>query len=215
MNVRIILTRLLLGSLIGLCLIGSAQAEDGTSTDSGERAQATFAGGCFWCVESDFDKVEGVISTTSGYTGGDVKDPTYKQVSHENTGHYEAVRVIYDPSVVSYEELVDYFWRHIDPLDAEGQFCDKGSSYRSAIFTHNDDQEQIAVGSKMELEDSDRFEQPIATEILPLKTFYDAEEYHQDYYQKNPLRYKFYRTACGRDRRVQELWGDQASAARN
>lgn len=208
MNVRTVLMRLLLGGLIGLCLIGSAQAEEATS-DSQERAQATFAGGCFWCVESDFDKVEGVISTTSGYTGGNTQNPTYRQVASETTGHYEAVRIVYDPSVVSYEELVDYFWRHIDPLDDEGQFCDKGSSYRSAIFTHNQEQKQIAQESKMELEDSDRFEQPIATEILPLKTFYDAEDYHQDYYQKNPLRYKFYRTACGRDRRVEELWGDQ------
>ncbi len=208
MNVRTVLTRLLLGGLIGLCLISSAQAEEATS-DSQERAQATFAGGCFWCVESDFDKVEGVISTTSGYTGGDTENPTYRQVASETTGHYEAVRIVYDPSVVSYEELVDYFWRHIDPLDAEGQFCDKGSSYRSAIFTHNPEQKQIAQESKMELEDPDRFEQPIATEILPLKTFYEAEDYHQDYYQKNPLRYNFYRTACGRDQRINELWGDQ------
>lgn len=205
MNYRTILTRFILGGLLGLCLVSSAQAEE-VPTDGPSRAQATFAGGCFWCVESDFDKVDGVISTTSGYTGGEVKDPTYREVSAGGTGHYEAVRVVYDPEQVSYQELVDYFWRHIDPLDDKGQFCDKGSSYRSAIFYHNDQQEQIADRSKVELEDSERFDQPIVTEILPVQAFYEAEEYHQDYYQKNPLRYQLYRTACGRDRRVKALW---------
>ncbi len=175
-------------------------------------ANATFAGGCFWCVESDFDKVDGVISTTSGYIGGKTANPTYESVSSNTTGHYEAVEIVFDPTKVSYAKLVEYFWRTVDPTDKYGQFCDKGSSYRTAIFTHDAEQLKAAKASLEALEKSKPFKTPIVTEILSANTFTRAEEYHQDYYKKNSIRYKYYRTSCGRDARVKELWGAQAGA---
>ena len=171
-------------------------------------AKATFAGGCFWCVEADFDKVPGVISTTSGYTGGTVANPTYEQVSAKHTGHAEAVEVVYDPARVSYEQLLAWYWHHIDPTTKDRQFCDVGTPYRTAIFTHGDAQMRAALASKAELEKTKPFKEPIVTEIVAAGPFYRAEEYHQDYYRKNPLRYEFYRTSCGRDARVKQLWGD-------
>jgi peptide-methionine (S)-S-oxide reductase len=173
------------------------------------QATAIFAGGCFWCVESDFDKVKGVISTTSGYTGGTVKNPTYHQVSAGGTGHAESVKLVYDPSQVSYEQLLHVFWRNIDPLAKNRQFCDSGRQYRSAIFVLNEEQRRAAEASKAEVEK--RFApQAVQTEIVDAARFYPAEDYHQDYYEKNPVRYKFYRWNCGRDQRLKELWGDEA-----
>jgi peptide-methionine (S)-S-oxide reductase len=168
---------------------------------------ATFAGGCFWCTEADFDKVPGVISTTSGYIGGTVANPTYKQVSSGKTGHIEAVQVRFDPEKTSFAKLLAAFWPTIDPLTPNRQFCDSGSQYRSAIFYHDNDQRRQAEASKAELATSGRFTEPIETEILPATEFYPAEEYHQDYYIKNPIRYSYYRSNCGRDARLAEIWG--------
>ncbi len=168
-----------------------------------DSAQAVFAGGCFWCTESDFDKVPGVLSTTSGYTGGKLRNPTYKQVSAGGTGHAEVVQVKYDPSKVTYAKLLEVFWRNIDPLTPNRQFCDEGSQYRSAIFFHDAGQRSAAEASKRALDG--RFRQPIVTEIVAATTFYPAETYHQDYYTKNPIRYKFYRSRCGRDDRLKEV----------
>ncbi|UCG00130.1 MAG: peptide-methionine (S)-S-oxide reductase MsrA [Spirochaetaceae bacterium] len=174
-------------------------------------SRATFAGGCFWCMEPPFDKLEGVISTTSGYAGGHVPNPTYQQVSAGSTGHAEVVQVLYDPQKISYRELLDVFWRNVDPVDAGGQFCDRGDQYRTAIFYHDAEQKRLAERSKAILERSGRLSRSIATEIVALNgNFYSAEDYHQDYYIKNPLRYKYYRTACGRDRRLEQLWGDKS-----
>jgi peptide-methionine (S)-S-oxide reductase len=170
-------------------------------------ATATFAGGCFWCTEADFDKVPGVISTTSGYIGGGTPNPTYEQVSAGRTGHTEAVQVIYDPARVSYDKLVEYFWRTIDPTVKDRQFCDIGSQYRTGIFTHDAEQKRIADASKAALAKSKPFKEPIVTEITAGGTFYPAEAYHQDYYKKNPIRYNYYRGGCGRDARLKELWG--------
>ena len=166
---------------------------------------ATFGGGCFWCMEPPFDKLNGVVSTTSGYIGGRVANPTYEQVSAGGTGHAEVVQVKYDPSKVSYAKLLEVFWRNIDPLTPNRQFCDKGSQYRSAIFFHDAAQRSAAEASKRALDG--RFKQPIVTEIVAATTFYPAEAYHQDYYTKNPVRYKFYRSRCGRDDRLKEVWG--------
>lgn len=170
-------------------------------------ATAVFAGGCFWCVESDFDKVPGVLSTTSGYTGGKLANPTYEQVSSKSTGHAEAVKVVYDPRRVSYRQLVDYFWRTIDPTTKDRQFCDVGSPYRTAIFAQDSTQLATAQTSLAALEKSKPFKEPIVTEIVLAGPFYAAEEYHQDYYRKNPIRYKYYRHNCGRDARIEQLWG--------
>ena len=170
---------------------------------------AIFAGGCFWCVESDFDKVEGVISTTSGYIGGHVENPTYRQVSGGGTGHTEAVAIEFDPQKVSYETLLGVFWRNIDPTVKDQQFCDHGSQYRSGIFYLDETQKQLAEKSVAELEKTKPFKEPIVTEITRAGTFYPAEAYHQDYYQKNPVRYKYYRWGCGRDQRLETLWGKQ------
>jgi peptide-methionine (S)-S-oxide reductase len=172
-----------------------------------ELATATFAGGCFWCVEEAFDKVEGVVSTTSGFTGGHVENPTYEQVVTGRTGHKEAVQVVYDPARVTYAELLEVFWFNIDPMDGGGQFCDRGPTYRSAIFYHDQAQKEAAERSKGMLEASGRLPHPIATEIIVATEFYSAEEYHQDYYQKNPIRYRFYKTSCGRERRLRAVWG--------
>jgi peptide methionine sulfoxide reductase msrA/msrB len=174
---------------------------------------ATFAGGCFWCVESDFEKVDGVVEAISGYTGGRKEDPTYQEVSAGGTGHAESVQVLYDPKKITYKELLGVFWRHIDPTDAGGQFVDRGSQYRSAIFYHDDEQKRQAEESKRELDASGRFSKPIVTEIVPFTEFYRAEEYHQDYYKKSALRYKFYRFNSGRDQFLKTAWGDDAKLA--
>ncbi len=170
-------------------------------------AKATFAGGCFWCVEADFDKVAGVKSTVSGYIGGRVARPSYEQVAAKTTGHAEAVEVIYDPKVVSYEQLLEYFWRTIDPTTKDRQFCDVGSPYRTGIFVHDAQQLAAAQASKAALEKTKPFAEPIVTEISMATVFYAAEDYHQDYYKKNPVRYKYYRNSCGRDERLKQLWG--------
>ncbi|MDO8264277.1 MAG: peptide-methionine (S)-S-oxide reductase MsrA [Gallionella sp.] len=172
-----------------------------------QSATAVFAGGCFWCIEADFEKLDGVTAVESGYTGGSVRNPTYQQVSQGGTGHAEAVRVRYDPQRISYEKLLDYFWRHIDPTVKDRQFCDVGSQYRSAVFYQNDNEQKSALSSKLVLEKSGRFPH-IHTEIVAASAFYPAEDYHQDYYRKNPIRYQFYRTNCGRDARIKSLWGD-------
>jgi peptide-methionine (S)-S-oxide reductase len=173
-----------------------------------ERALATFAGGCFWCMEPPFDALDGVSATTSGYIGGHTPNPSYEQVSAGGTGHAEAVQIVYDPQRISYRELLDVFWRNIDPLDAGGQFCDRGDQYRSAIFYHDAAQRRRAESTKRELAESGVLTGPIVTEVVAANTFYPAEEYHQDYYEKNPVRYKFYRWRCGRDQRLKALWGE-------
>jgi peptide methionine sulfoxide reductase msrA/msrB len=174
---------------------------------------ATFAGGCFWCTESDFEKVGGVREAVSGYTGGHVENPSYEQVCSGETGHVEAIQVTYDPTMVSYKELLDVFWRHVDPTDPAGQFADRGSQYRPVIFYHNDEQKRVAAESKVELAKSERFDKQITTEILPASTFYPAEDYHQDYYKKRPLRYKSYRKGSGRDRFLKSVWGESTKKA--
>ena len=191
-----------------LCFAFGAAAMAQGNTQGYEKA--TFAGGCFWCVESDFDKIDGVISTTSGYTGGKTVNPTYHEVSAGGTGHAESVEIVFDPKRVSYERLLEYFWHTIDPTVKDRQFCDIGAQYRTAIFYHDESQRRAAEASKAALEKSKPFPQPIATEITAAGPFYPAEEYHQDYYKKNPLRYHYYRNGCGRDARLQQLWGDLA-----
>ena len=197
---------------MALGFFSSAGAQDQVSSPNAKRlSTAVFAGGCFWCVEADFDKVDGVVSTISGYTGGTVANPTYKQVSHEKTGHYEAVKVTYDPDKVSYDALVDYYFHHIDPTDATGQFCDKGESYRSAVFVADASQREVAETEVSMIDASGVLGKPVVTQILDASTFWPAEDYHQDYYKKNPLKYRYYRTACGRDARVKKIWADGAS----
>ena len=180
-------------------------ATQSAATLATTQALATFAGGCFWCMEPPFDKLPGVISTTSGYTGGHSANPDYQQVTAGGTGHYESVQVVYDPSIVSYERLIESFWQNVDPLDAGGQFCDRGGSYRTAIFVHDEHQHEIAETSKVAV--AERFGASIATKVITAGKFYPAEEYHQDYYQKNPLRYAYYRRGCRRDARLAQLWG--------
>ncbi len=197
--------------LLALALPAFAQqpAFDFSSLEEDEAA-AVLAGGCFWCMEPPYDELDGVVETISGYTGGSLPNPTYQQVVRNNTGHYEAVIVVYRPEEISYEELLDVFWVNIDPLDAGGQFCDRGSSYRSGIFYRNDAQRETAEASKTALQESGRLRRDVVTEVLPAEEFYVAEEYHQDYYRKNPLRYRTYRTGCGRDARLRQLWGADA-----
>ena len=173
----------------------------------GNQDKATFAGGCFWCMEPPFDELPGVISTTSGYTGGQKKNPTYEEVSAGGTGHTESVEVVFDPAKVTYQQLLDVFWKNIDPTTPDRQFCDVGSQYRSAIFYHSDEQKRLALASKKTIDDSGRFKQPVVTEIVPAAPFYHAEEYHQDYYKKNPIRFKYYKYGCGRAKRLEQLWG--------
>lgn len=170
-------------------------------------AKATFAGGCFWCVEEAFEKVPGVISAVSGYTDGHVDNPTYKQVTSGRTGHTEAVEVVFDPAQVTYEQLLDVFWRNVDPTVVDRQFCDVGNQYRTGIFVHDDEQMRLAEASRTALQASKPFAEPIVTPIVAASTFFPAEDYHQDYYKHNPLRYKFYKWNCGRAQRLEELWG--------
>ena len=185
-------------------------ASPATTPAATKTAKAIFAGGCFWCVESDFDKVDGVLSTTSGYIGGSNANPTYEQVSSKQTGHAEAVEIVFDPSKVSYSVLVERYWRTIDPTVKDRQFCDVGSPYRTAIFAVDDEQLKIAQASRAALEKTKPFKEPIVTEIVKAGTFYPAEGYHQDYYKKNPIRYNYYRSSCGRDARLKVLWGEKA-----
>jgi peptide-methionine (S)-S-oxide reductase len=198
----------ILGPALAICLALAGYAQAQTARPAPQAtAKATFAGGCFWCMEPPYDKLPGVISTTSGYMGGKTKNATYEQVSSGTTGHAEVVQVEYDPSKVTYERLLDVFWRNIDPTQRDGQFCDHGSQYRTAIFYHNPEQQKLAAASKAALEKNKPFKGDIVTEISPAGEFYRAEEYHQDFYKKNPAKYKFYRSGCGRDARLQALWG--------
>jgi peptide methionine sulfoxide reductase msrA/msrB len=175
---------------------------------------ATFAGGCFWCTEADFERLPGVLQVISGYTGGHKENPTYKEVSSGNTGHLEAIQVYYDPNKITYNDLLDYFWMHIDPTDNGGQFVDRGEQYRSAVFYHNDTQKNLAEQSKQQLSESRRFKKPIVTEIIKFAAFYTAEDYHQDYYKNNPLRYKFYRHGSGRDKYLKHVWGSEVDSVK-
>ena len=188
---------------------GSPRAQGSTVTGPAPAglAKAIFAGGCFWCVESDFDKVPGVVSTTSGYIGGKLPNPSYEQVSAKLTGHAEAVEIVFDPKRVSYEQLLEYFWHTIDPTTKDRQFCDAGSPYRTAIYALDAPQLAAARASLASLENSKPFKEPVVTEIALAGPFYAAEDYHQDYYKKNPIRYKYYRGSCGRDARITQLWG--------
>ncbi|MEM6534294.1 MAG: peptide-methionine (S)-S-oxide reductase MsrA [Pseudomonadota bacterium] len=206
--------------IVGL-VIGAATAAGTFFVNAGAQSEtpmnmpvavetAVFAGGCFWCVEADFDKVDGVLETVSGYTGGDAPNPTY--YTHSKLGHYEAVQVTYDPSKVQYAELVDYFFRHIDPTDPNGQFCDKGPSYRTAIFVNTLDERATAQAEINTIEESNRLPGPVVTQVFDAAAFWPAEGYHQDYYLKNSTKYKFYRRGCGRDARLEALWGDKGSS---
>lgn len=195
--------KLFIGSLFLLPLV-ALQAEAGGAP---RLEKAAFAGGCFWCMTPPFEKLDGVKEVVSGYTGGHTANPTYEDVTSETTGHLESVEVIYDPSKVGYEKLLDVFWRQINPTDAGGQFVDRGPSYKSAIFYHNEEQKRLAEESKKKLAESGRFDKPIVTEIRPAGPFYRAEEYHQDYWKKNPVRYKFYRYNSGRDQYLEKIWG--------
>lgn len=207
---RIAAASLLMGLLAACSQADTPATDASTQSASGKIQTAIFAGGCFWCMEHPFDELPGVISTTSGYTGGDKVNPTYEQVSSGTTGHAEAMKVVYDPGKVGYDKLLDVFWHNIDPVSTNGQFCDHGNQYRSAIFYANDEQKQLAEASKKKWQASGKFSQPITTQIVPASTFYPAEDYHQDYYMKNPLRYKFYRYNCGRDQRLEAVWGKPA-----
>ena len=201
--------RLAMWSLAGLFLLSFSLAGftgDVMGDNKMNLNSAAFAGGCFWCTESDFEKVDGVIEVISGYTGGNQKDPTYRQVSAGTTGHAEAIMVTYDPEKVSYETLLEIFWKHVDPTDPGGQFADRGLQYRTAIFYSDDHQKQLAEASKKALDRSGRFDRPVVTEIVKLETFYPAETYHQDYYKKNPIRYKLYRHGSGRDQFLKKTW---------
>lgn len=183
-----------------------ATAQPASNASAGQ-ATAIFAGGCFWCMEPPFDALDGVISTTSGYTSGTKPNPTYAEVSAGKTGHTEALKIVYDPSRISYEKLLDVFWRNHDPLTPNAQFCDKGSQYRAGIYYGNAAEKRAAEATKAAIEKSGRFKQPVVTEIVAATTFYPAEDFHQDYYIKNPIRYKYYSTSCGRAKRLNELWG--------
>ena len=185
-----------------------AQSSQAPSSQAQGSAEATFAGGCFWCMEPPYDNQPGVSATISGYIGGELENPTYEDISRGGTGHAEVVQIEYDSEKISYEQLLEIFWRNIDPFAVDRQFCDVGDQYRSAIFYHDESQRELAEASKAEMEE--RFDREIATQIVPATTFWAAEEYHQDYYQKNPVRYKFYRFSCGRDGRLEEVWGEEA-----
>jgi peptide-methionine (S)-S-oxide reductase len=203
---RKVLLGLIAWALVAVVPAANPKAGGGQAS-AARYEKATFAGGCFWCMEPPFDELPGVISTTSGYTGGHTKNPTYEEVSAGTTGHTEAVEVVYDPAKITYARLLDVFWKNIDPITPNRQFCDVGTQYRAAIYHHNEEQKRLAEASKKALESSGRFKQPIVTEVAAASPFYRAEEYHQDYYKKNPVRFNFYKYSCGRARRLEELWG--------
>jgi len=204
---------LMLALTLALSGAGPAGAQPAASKKEGPATQATakatFAGGCFWCMEEAFDKVPGVIATTSGYMGGQTKNPTYEQVSTGRSGRAEVVQVEYDPAKVTYEKLLDAFWRNIDPTQKDAQFCDHGTQYRSAVFYHNDEQRRAVEASRTALAGNKPFKGEIVTQVAKADVFYPAEGYHQDYYQKNPVRYQFYKSGCGREARLKELWGSR------
>ena len=204
---RFIFAPILIMLAAGAALLFAQPARQASAAKQGARAAAVFAGGCFWCTEADFDKMPGVLSTTSGYAGGRTANPTYEQVSAGGSGHIEVVRVVYDPARISYASLVERFFPTIDPVDGGGQFCDRGSQYRSAIFVANPRERAVAEAAKAKAARALKVPGPIVTAILPAARFYPAEGYHQDYYRKNPIRYKFYRTTCGRDARLSRVWG--------
>jgi len=210
---KALLLALLLATPMFSGAVRAADSDTKMDATEGNLASAIFAGGCFWCMEPPFDKLDGVVSTTSGYIGGKTLSPTYSQVSAGNTGHAEAVRVVYDPAKIGYKQLLTVFWRNVDPLDGGGQFCDRGDQYRTAVFYETEEQRQLAELSKQELTSSGRFDRPLVTPIVPAGEFYPAEDYHQDYYKVNPIRYKFYRYRCGRDQRLHEVWGEEAPKA--
>ena len=197
----------LLAALTAVAVLRRLPAQATDTSEGHPTATATFAGGCFWCMQPPFESLDGVLSTTVGYTGGHTKNPTYHEVSAGGTGHAESVQVVYDATTISYARLLDVFWHNIDPLTPNAQFCDHGDQYRSAIFYHDDTQRRLAEESKRQLEKTKRFPQPIVTQIVAATEFYPAEEYHQKYHEKNPVRYKYYRWNCGRDQRLKELWG--------
>jgi len=203
-------TALTLGMILMIATSASGDLTKGNVSEQGFE-KATFAGGCFWCMEPPFDKLDGVVSTTSGYTGGKEKDPSYDEVSSGRTGHLEAIEIVYDPSKVSYVQLLDVFWRNVDPTQENGQFADIGPQYRTAIFYHDEEQRRLALESKNRLRESRKFGKPIVTEIRPAMEFYSAEDYHQDYYIKNPIRYKYYRWGSGRDQFLEKAWGKKDS----
>jgi len=193
---------------VGVALMSLFAASDALAAPATHLEKAIFAGGCFWCMEHPFDKLDGVVSVVSGYTGGHKINPTYEEVSSGTTGHAESVEITYDPSKISYAKLLDVFWHNIDPTVKDRQFCDWGTQYRSAIFYTSEEQRRLAENSKKELEQAKRFKGPIYTQVMPAMVFYPAEEYHQHYYKKNPVRYEYYRYTCGRDQRLKELWGN-------
>ena len=199
--------KMLIAEMLGLSVILIAAT---TAMAAINLEKATFAGGCFWCMEHPFDEIPGVVSVTSGYTGGWKKNPTYEEVSAGGTGHAESVQVVYDPARVTYEKLLNVFWHNIDPTAKDRQFCDSGRQYRSVIFYHNEEQHRLAMQSKSLLEKNKTFKEPVVTEIVQATDFYPAEDYHQHYYKNNPIRYKYYRFRCGRDQRLKELWGAAA-----
>jgi peptide-methionine (S)-S-oxide reductase len=206
------LLALLLWCAQGASAAAAPPAPAPAPADTHKLATATFAGGCFWCMQSPYDKLPGVVSTTVGYTGGHLANPSYEQVSSGGTGHRESIDVVYDPAKVGYDKLLTVFWHNIDPTDNAGQFCDHGEQYRSAIFVHDDAQRRLAEESKRAIEASGRIKAPIVTDILPAARFYPAEGYHQKYYVKSAISYKFYRFNCGRDRRLSQIWGDLADS---
>jgi peptide-methionine (S)-S-oxide reductase len=205
--------RLLLAGAAGIALLRPPCARAGESPEPLRKAIATFAGGCFWCMQPPFEKLDGVLATTVGYTGGEMENPTYHKVATGRTGHAESVQIVYDPRKLSYVQLLDVFWHNIDPITPNVQFCDYGNQYRTAIFYHDETQRRLAEESKRRLAESKRFARPIVTEIVPATKFYPAEEYHQKYHEKNPVRYEYYRWDCGRDQRLKELWGTVPSEA--
>ena len=197
--------RLVISILTTWFLFIPAFAEE---TSEARLESAVLGGGCFWCIEADYEKLDGVADVVSGYTGGHIKNPTYKQVSAGGSGHIEVVKVTYDANKITYSQILDYFWRHIDPTRDDGQFCDSGPQYRPAIFYQDETQKKLAIASTKQIEQTKPFAQPLKVELIQASTFYPAEDYHQDYYKKNPLRYNFYRYNCGRDARVEQLWGE-------
>ena len=207
-----LLGTVLVGVIAGTAAAGFAVASDQATAKSKGLAVATFAAGCFWCTESDFDKVNGVVTTTSGFMGGHVKNPTYKQVVRGRTGHTEVLQVRYDPKVVSYQKLLKVFWRNVDPFDKNGQFCDRGSQYRPEIFVHSAEQEKLAKASKARLIATNRFKNKIIVPVTKASAFTAAEKYHQNFYKKNPAHYWRYRLGCGRDRRLEQIWGKKAKS---